>query len=335
MEEVQQIPAEDQQAGDGHVLVGQQVHRAIDGVAALEGDGPHDLPLDHGGLHAFGLVGDHPVHVLHGVQVRGDQPLDRLRGVDLHGVLLLGELHAYLAHQLVTGQEDLSVEVIEAVVEEFGGLDEAVSQCDLGRHHPVRAQHHAHQAAVVSFGGGDQTVARRAGGTGLDAMSALVDVVIGLVAGDEVVGGVEIPGLGHVGGGDLVVDGVHQGHEVGVGAGLLGDEVEVPGGGVVIDVGQAVGVAEIGVFTPQVLGFLIHAAHEGGDGAVDGLRQHVAPLVGGGEHDAVEQFLHGELLAHFDAHVAAVRWDGGDGGLASGDNLAFGEPAIIDGLQHQ
>ena len=28
---------------------------------------------------------------------------------------------------------------------------------------------------------------------------------------DEVVGSVEFPGLGHVGGGDLVVDGVHQG----------------------------------------------------------------------------------------------------------------------------
>ena len=218
-----------------------------------------------------------------------------------------GQLHVHLAYQLVGGQEDLPVEVIKAVVEELGGLDEAVSQGDLRRHHPVCAQHHAHQAAVVSFGGGDQTVARRAGGTGLDAMSALVDVVIGLVAGDEVVGSVEFPGLGHVGGGDLMIDGVHQRHEVGVGAGLLGDEVEVPGGGVVVGVRQAVGVGKPGVLTAQGRGLGVHLLHKGVNRAGHRLGQDVAPLVGRGEHDAVEEAVHRQLLPHLDAGIAAVR----------------------------
>ena len=221
------------------------------------------------------------------------------------------------------------------MVKELGGLDEAVGQGDLRGYHPVRAQHHGEQAAVVPVSGGDQTVARRTGGAGLDAVSALIDVVVGLVAGDEVVGSVEFPGLGHVGGGDLMIDGVHQRHEVGVGAGLLGDEVEVPGGCVVADVGQAVGVAEIGILAPQIPGLLIHAGHESGDGPVNGFRQHVAPLVGGGEHDAIEQLLHGQLLAHLDAHVAAVRGNLGDGGLAGGEDLAFGESAVVNSLQHQ
>ena len=255
--------------------------------------------------------------------------------MDFHRVLLLGQLHVHLAHQLVGGQEDLPVEVVEAVVKELGGLDEAVGQGDLGGYHPVRAQHHGEQAAVVPVSGGDQTVARRTGGAGLDAVSALIDVVVGRVAGDEVVGGVEFPGLGHVGGGNLMIDGIHQRHEVGVGAGLLGDEVEVPGGCVVADVGQTVGVAEIGILAPQIPGLLIHAGHESGDGPVNGLRQHVAPLVGGGEHDAVEQLLHGQLLAHLDAHVAAVRGNLGDGGLAGGEDLAFGESAVVNSLQHQ
>ena len=40
----QQIPAEHQQPGNGHILVCQQVHGAIHGIATLQSDLPQDSP---------------------------------------------------------------------------------------------------------------------------------------------------------------------------------------------------------------------------------------------------------------------------------------------------
>ncbi len=336
MQEFQEVPPEDQQAGDGHVLVRQKLHVGVDGVPGLQDDPAHALALGYGGLYGFGGVGNDPVDVGDGVHVHGQEPLDLLGGVDLYRVLLLGELHVDFAHQLVSAQKDLPLIAVEAQVKEALRLGEALG--DDGAvllRDPLRAQHHAQKAPVAPGGGGHQAVAGVLGVAGLDALGPLVEVVVGLVAGDQVVGGEQLPGLGEVGGGDLVVDGAHDGHEVGVGPGGLGNEPQVPGGGVMVGVGQAVGVAEMGALTAQVLGLLVHPRHEGVDRPVDGLRQHVAALVGGGEHDAVEQLLHRQLLARLDAHVAAVGRDGGDGGFGGGEDGVHGQLALVDGLQHQ
>ena len=117
--------------------------------------------------------------------------------------------------------------------------------------------------------------------------------------------------------------------------GLLGDEVEVPGGGVVVGVRQAVGVDKVGVRTPQGRGLLVHLLHKAVNGAGHRLGQDVAPLVGRGEHDAVEEAVHRQLLPHLDAGVAAVRGDGGDRRLRGGEHRLPGQLAAVDGLQHQ
>ena len=52
--------------------------------------------------------------------------------------------------------------------------------------------------------------------------------------------------------------------------GLRCDEVQVPGGGVVLAVMQAGGVDEVGVLTPQSRSLFIHGAHEGVHAAGNG-----------------------------------------------------------------
>ena len=72
----------------------------------------------------------------------------------------------------------------------------------------------------------------------------------------------------------------HDGHEVRVLAGLAGNQVEVPGRGVVVVVRQAVGVHKVGVLTSQGGGAAVHLVHKGFDGPRHPLRQNVAALVG-------------------------------------------------------
>lgn len=113
-----------------------------------------------------------------------------------------------------------------------------------------------------------------------------------------------------IGGGDLNDLGVADGHEHLVLHGLLGDEVEVPGGGIVVGVLKAVGVGKVGVLTADGVGPGVHVIHEGLDGAGDSLGQNVAGLVGGYHQDAVEELFHCQLLSYLDTRIAARRGAG-------------------------
>ena len=115
-----------------------------------------------------------------------------------------------------------------------------------------------------------------------------------------------MPLLAHVGGGKGDVTGVADPHEIRMGHGLFDNQVQVPGGGVVLIVVQTGGVHEVCVFTPQLLGLFVHGVHEFRDGASDRLRQNTARLVGGDHHHAVQQLFHGHDLAGLDAAGAAV-----------------------------
>ena len=235
VQEGQQVPTEHQQPGGADVLIRQQVHLGVYRVPCAEGDLAQHLPLGHRRLHALLAEGDDPGDVPGEINVLGQQPLDLLGRVDLHRVLLLGEGHRHLSHQLVCPKHYLPLEAVKAPVVELDGLREALGEDGaVLQGDPLRPQHHAEEAAAAAGRAGYQTVPCGAGGPGFDALSPLVYVPVGAVAGDEVVGGVELAGPGDVGGRHLVEDGSHQGHEVRVSPGLLGDEVEVPGGGVVV-----------------------------------------------------------------------------------------------------
>ena len=132
-----------------------------------------------------------------------------------------------------------------------------------------------------------------------------------------------------------MVDGPHQGHELRMGPGFLSDDVQIPGGGVVVGIREAVGVGKPGVLALQRRRLVVHLLHKGLNGAAHRLRQDIAPLVGGGEHDAVEQLLHRQLLPHLDAGGAAVGGDGGHRRLRGGEHRVHGNHLAVNGLQHQ
>ena len=91
----------------------------------------------------------------------------------------------------------------------------------------------------------------------------------------------------------------------------------------------------MGVRAPQVRRLLVHHLHKGLHGAGHRLGQDVAPLVGRGEHDAVEEAVHRQLLPGLDAGAAAVGGHGGDRRLRGGEDGFPGELTAVHRLQHQ
>ena len=117
--------------------------------------------------------------------------------------------------------------------------------------------------------------------------------------------------------------------------GLRCDEVQVPGGGVVLAVMQAGGVDEVGVLTAQSRSLFIHGAHEGVHAAADLLRQNVARLVGGDDQHTLQQLLHRQHLPGPDAGGAAIRRQPLQGALRNSDWLVHGQLPAVHCLQRQ
>ena len=59
---------------------------------------------------------------------------------------------------------------------------------------------------------------------------------------------------------------------------------------------QAVGVHKVGAGHAQLLGPLVHPLNKGRDVPADGHGQDIGRLVGGGQHQAVEQVVDGDLF---------------------------------------
>ena len=258
--------------------------------------------------------------------------------MDGHGGHLHAEGHGDFLDQLVLVQHLAGGEVVEAVVEETGGLGEALH--DVARavllFHTLCAQHNADQRAAAADGGGDKALAGGVSRAGLDALCAGVEVAGQTPVGDEGVGAVEHALiLRLVGGGDLIGLGVDDGHEVVVLHGLPGDEVEIPGGGIVAGLGQAGGVGKVGVLAAQLLGALVHVGHEGVHRAVQRFAQDVARLVGGDDQHTVEQLLHRQRFALHDVGGAAVLGQALQSGGGGGDVLVHPQVAPVDGLKNQ
>ena len=137
-------------------------------------------------------------------------------------------------------------------------------------------------------------------------MGIAVEVASGIPAADQVVGGAQGAGGAEIGsrndGGGRVADR----HKPLMLHSLLGNEVHIPSGGIVLRVVESVGVDKMGVNTAQGLRFGVHLPNKGGHGTGDGFRQNMAGLIGGDQHHAVQQVLHSQNLAGLNIGGAAV-----------------------------
>ena len=249
---------------------------------------------------------------------------------------LEGVLHGDLLEIGLIAQQGSRAEAGEAPVQQLPALDELVPDgvAPLVRG-VVRPQDHGDQGVSLLLGGGAETVSGLAGAAGLDADGAAVDIAGVLVPGQQAVGVVELPGLAHVGGGGVVPAGGDDLPEGRVGHGLLGHAVDIPGGGVVVVVVEAVGIDEMGACHAQLLRPLVHPLHEGGDvpGHSDG--QGVGRLVGGGQHQAVEQVVDGDLLPGEKAGGGGIIGHVRQSLRRDGHHRIHGQLSPADGLQGQ
>ena len=94
-------------------------------------------------------------------------------------------------------------------------------------------------------------------------------------------------------------------------------------------------VEEMNAKAAQLGGFGVHLLHEGADAAGDVGAQHVAGLVGGVEHGAVEQVLHGQLHSRSNAGGAAVLRHAGEAVVLGGDHILQGDAPLVQSLQGQ
>ena len=247
-----------------------------------------------------------------------------------------GELHRDLFQIGVCVEQGGGGEVVIAPVQQLGGFGELLAQDLVGAGLGIfTPQDHGAQGGALPGGGGDQAVAGFPGRTGLDADGARVYIAVVLEAGQQTVGVVQGP-LGRlVGGGDGI--GVRRDDlpEGGVGHALLGHEIDILGGGVMVGVVQAVGVYKVGALHAQLLGALVHLLHEGGDVAAYGHGQDVGRLVGRVDHQAVEQVLNGDLLSGYDVGGGGVVRDVCQGGGVHSDHGVHGEISPADRLNGQ
>lgn len=202
-----------QEAAGGYVGHGQQRNGNVVRAVIGDGDGAQLVAGGDGGVH--GVHAGHSALQLLQLQVLGQHRLGGVGRADGHGGYLVAQGHGHLADQLVLIQHRAVGKVVEAPVEQPGRLGKAL--------HPgaarlgldlLAAQHHTDEGSAAPDGGGYQTVARRVGGAGLDALCAGVEIAGHAPVGDQGVGAVELTLLvGHVGGGHGVGLGVDDGHE--------------------------------------------------------------------------------------------------------------------------
>ncbi len=102
-----------------------------------------------------------------------------------------------------------------------------------------------------------------------------------------------------------------------------------------IRVRHAAGVTEVGAHAADVRSLLVHVLDEGLDGAGDPYGQHVGRFTGGGDEEAVEQLLDGELFAGLDVCGGGIRLDALPQGGTGGELLVQGQLAAVHGVQHQ
>ena len=273
------------------------------------------------------------------IKVPGQQGRERVLGVERQLPVALGQADLHLLHRLRGAQQLPVGEVVEHPVVERDRVGEVAELLQPGVVVAVAAHDDDQRAHVAALRRGDQAVARGAGVAGLDAGGALEQIalvhVIVRVLADEGVGVVDHLAVVDELGFGLILDGVGHLHEQRVLHGLGRHQVEVVGRAVVILGGQAVGVDKVGVDAAELYGPLVHPVHKGADRAGQIAADHVAGLVGGADHRAVEELAQAQLHARDDAGAAAVLPEALAAVALGGDGVAQAHVAPVDGLQRQ
>ena len=139
----------------------------------------------------------------------------------------------------------------------------------------------------------------------------------------------------HIGGFHIVFRRFDDGAEGLVLHGIFADKVEVIGGGVVIVVRHAVRIDKMGAGAAQLGSLCVHHGYEVVDAARHSNGQNIGGLVGGGDHQAVEQILDVHLLAYLNVLIAAAGVQSLPCGGACGDYFIQRQLAFADCVQRQ
>ena len=173
----------------------------------------------------------------------------------------------------------------------------------------LRLEHNGKELHAVLFRAGGKAVSGVVRVAGLDALGVFIAPVarIERVRGiDERVRAFQFALGGNVRIRHGVVDGARDRHKELVLGRFPHDARKIPRGRIVVRVGQAVGVREVRPGAAELGGAGVHARDKIGDRAADILRDHVARVVGRGDHRAVEQAFERHRLLLHDVHAAAA-----------------------------
>ena len=250
---------------------------------------------------------------------------------------VLGHADVDTHHALLGADRGLIREVAESPVIGCYGVYEVIILLSSVEQRAAAAHDDCHDVHAVLLGGGYQAVARVAGVAGLDAGGVLVEILAAVyaVAADQSVGVCEIALRAGVRGGHLIGLGVADVHECLVLDGLAGQQIEVVSGGVVLGVGQAVGVGKMRVHAAKLRRALVHVLHKGRNAAVNTGGNDVAGLIRACEHRTVQQVDIPHLLAGLDVGGAAGLVHARAAVGLRGDKLVRGVAAVFKRLHRE
>ena len=250
---------------------------------------------------------------------------------------VLGHTDIDAHHALLGADRGLIREVVKDPVIGSYGVYEVIILLRAVEQRAAAAHDDRHDVYAVLLGGGYQAVARVAGVAGLDAGGVLIEIFAAVyaVAADQGVGVCEIAFRAGIRGRHLIGLGVADIHEGLVLDGLAGQQIEVVGGGVVLGVGQAVGVGKMRIHAAKLRRALVHVLHEGRNAAVDTRGEDIAGLVRACEHRAVQQVDVPHLFAGLDVGGAAGFVHARAAVSLRGDKLVRGVAAVFDRLHRE
>ena len=285
-----------QERREGHAVHRGQIDRSVILPAVDHGDRPQDIPLFDGGGGGV-LLELHPQLQAGGVILAGDHGRDGLGGLHQHMGALRGKAHGDLFQVALRVQQGGGRKALKAPGHQALALGKLLAlDLAVGPGGVVGAQDHGDEGVPLLLGGGDETVAGLAGAAGLDADGPAEGIAGELGGGEQGVGVQQHAFTRHICGGHDIAGRGDDLPEGRVGHGLLGHAIDVPGRGVMLAVVQAVGVHKVGAGHAQLLGPLVHPLDKGRDVPTDGHGQDIGRLVGGGQHQAVEQVVDGDLF---------------------------------------
>ena len=226
-------------------------------------------------------------------------------------------------------------EMLKTVVEHTGGVGETTNIANTVYLHTLGTQDDADKMETAFFGGRDQTVAGIVGRSGLDAVCAGVAITDHTPVGEQMVGGIQLALCADVGCGNGIGCAICNGHEFLVLHSGPGNQIHVPGRGIVLRIVEAVSIYEMGVFAAEHFCLLVHLVNKCRSGTSNCLGQNVAGLIGRNDHHTVQQVSHRHGFTGLDIGGAAIGGESGQCGFTCGYILIQRQLSLFDSIKGQ